>query len=317
MEYRRLGGSDLEVSLIGLGCNNFGGRLDEAQTRRVVHGALDAGVTLFDTADVYGNRGDSERFVGKALGRERERIVLASKFGLPMDDTTGVRRGARDYVRSAVEASLKRLGTDRIDLYQFHRPDPQTPIAETLEALDELVRDGKVLHVGCSTMDATQLREADDTARAGRLGRFVTCQLEYSLLRRGIEAQQAVALSERNIALLPYYPLANGLLTGKYADGTLPRGTRLANSPKLVEQYLTPSNRKTLAALQDLSRRRGLSMLELAIGWLAARPFVGSVIAGATTPEQVAANAAAAAAPLPPEIVAELDDLTADPETDR
>lgn len=284
METRRIG--SLEVSVVGLGCNNFGRRLDAAATRTVVDAALDAGVNFFDTADMYGGT-RSEEFLGRALAGRRERAIVATKFGWAIDET---RKGASAaYVKRAVEDSLRRLGTDRIDLYQLHKPDPATPIAETLGALGELVRAGKVRELGCSNFSAAQLEEAADAAGDGP--RFVSLQNEYSLLHREPEAEVLGACSRLGVGFLPYFPLANGLLTGKYRRGRpLPTGTRLVEPGRAAidERAL-----ETVERLVAFAEERGHTLLELAFAFLLARPAVASVIAGATRPEQIRANAAA------------------------
>ncbi len=287
---RRLGTSGLVVSVVGLGCNNFGRRIGLDQTRDVVRAALDAGVTLFDTADIYG---DSEDLLGQVLGPQRNDIVLATKFGLPMGGALGPdwdARGSRRYIRKAVESSLRRLNTDWIDLYQFHTPDPATPIEETLAALHELVLEGKVRYIGCSNFAGWQVADADWIARSGDLTRFISAQNHYSLIERGVEAELTPACERFGLGILPYFPLANGLLTGKYRRGeAAPEGTRLASR----EGWLTDQRFDQVEALQRYADERRLSMLDVAIGGLAAQPAVGSVIAGATKPEQVVANVAA------------------------
>jgi aryl-alcohol dehydrogenase-like predicted oxidoreductase len=287
MDTRRIG--SLEVSAVGLGCNNFGSRLDERRTAEVVHAALEAGVTLFDTADVYGAT-RSEAYLGRALGDRGDGAVIATKFGMALDPE---RQGARPaYVRRAVEDSLRRLGTDRIDLYQLHRPDPRTPIADTLGALDELVRSGKVREIGCSGFTADQLREARRAAGAGTP--FASVQNEYSLLVREAEREVLPECARQGLAFLPYYPLASGLLTGKYWPGEAPPpDSRLATNQTWAARFLTDRNRRLAESLRAFAEGRGRSLLELAISWLLTRPAVASVIAGATTPEQVAANAVA------------------------
>ncbi len=228
MELRKIGGSDLLVSAVGLGCNNFAVRCDFEQSRAVVDQAIASGVTLFDTADNYGNRGGSEEFLGRILGSRRRDVVIATKFGSPMDDAGLLKGASRRYVMTAVEASLKRLKTDWIDLYQLHRPDPATPIEETLRALDDLVRQGKVRYIGASNFTAAEVIEADRIARTHELHRFVSMQNEYSLLARAVEHEFIPALRSCGLGLLPYYPLASGLLTGKYQLGNAPKGSRLA-----------------------------------------------------------------------------------------
>ena len=294
MQIRNLGASGLRVSAIGLGCNNFGGRLDLEASRTVIHRALDAGITLFDTADIYGGRGGSETVLGKVLGPRRQEIVLATKFGGAMDDAGRLKGAARGYIVHAVEASLRRLQTDWIDLYQIHYPDPLTPIEETLRALDDLIHAGKVRYIGCSNLPAWQMVEAQWTARDRRLTPFASGQYEYSLLVRQLEAELLPAIEAYRMGLLPYFPLANGLLTGKYHAGrSAPAGTRLATSKGLAARYLTPGNLELSARLEGFAQERGHTLLELAFSWLLSRPQVASVIAGATRPEQVSQNAAA------------------------
>jgi aryl-alcohol dehydrogenase-like predicted oxidoreductase len=309
MEQRYLGRSGLKVSEVGLGCNNFG-VLDIEASRKVVHRALDLGVTLFDTADVYGNRGGSETQLGEILGARRKDIVLATKFGMPMDDA-GSTGASRRYIVSAVEASLKRLKTDWIDLYQVHRPDPETPIEETLSALDDLVRQGKVRYVGCSNFAAWQVVDAQWTASDRRLGHFVSAQDEFSLLVRDIERELVPALAAKGLGLLPYFPLASGFLTGKYARGAeMPAGTRMALMKRLSDRFMTDKNWQTVEKLEAFCTHRGHTMLELAFNWLLAKPVVASVIAGATKPEQIEANVKAVGWKLTPEELAEIDGLT-------
>lgn len=284
MEKRRIG--SLEVGLVGLGCNNFGGRLDAARSTAVIHAALDAGITLLDTADVYGGTA-SEEIIGDALRGRREGVVLATKFGMPLPSGGG---GAKpDYVRSAVEASLRRLKTDRIDLYQLHRPDPSTPIGDTLAALDELIRAGKVREIGCSNFSAAQLAEAREASKGAR---FVSVQNEYSLLVRDVEKEVLPATQAAGLAFLPYFPLASGLLSGKYKRGEPPpAGTRLASATN--GRFLSDTNLARAEALSAFAESKGHTLLELAFSWLATRPAVASIIAGATSPAQIAANVAA------------------------
>jgi aryl-alcohol dehydrogenase-like predicted oxidoreductase len=293
MRYRPLGRSGLIVSVVGLGCNNFGGRLDLERARPVVDAALEAGVTLFDTADIYGEQGGSETILGELLHDRRDEVVLATKFGMDMHGKNGEDhgvRGSRRYIRRAVEASLRRLRTDYIDLYQYHEPDGVTPVEETLEALSELVADGKVRYVGSSNFAAWQVAEAEWTSRARGLARFISAQNEYSLLDRSVEPELVPACERYGVGLLPFYPLANGLLTGKYRRGEpAPRGTRLAAR----KQVLDNADFDRIEALEAFADQLGRSVLELAIGGLAARPGVSSVIAGATTAEQIRANVAA------------------------
>jgi aryl-alcohol dehydrogenase-like predicted oxidoreductase len=312
VQERNLGRSGLRVSVVGLGCNNFGGRIDLEATREVVHKALDLGVTLFDTADAYGERGGSETCLGEVLGPRRKDIVLATKFGMPMDEAERLKGGSRRYVVSAVEASLRRLKTDWIDLYQLHRPDPLTPIEETLSALDDLVRQGKVRYVGCSNLPAWQVVEAHWTARERRTVAFASCQDELSLLVRGAEAELIPAIEAYDLGLLPYFPLASGLLTGKYKrNQPLPAGTRLANTQRLADRYMTDANWPKVERLEDLCAEHGADMLELAFGWLLAKPCVSSVIAGATKPAQVEANVKAAEREIAPALLSAANAATA------
>jgi aryl-alcohol dehydrogenase-like predicted oxidoreductase len=293
MEFRNLGRSGLRVSLVGLGCNNFGGRIDLAATRRVVDRAIDAGITLFDTADVYGNRGGSETLLGEVLGTRRHDIVLATKFGMPMDEAQTLQGGSRRYIMRAVEASLARLKTDWIDLYQLHRPDPLTPLEETLRALDDLVRQGKVRYIGSSNFDAWQVADAAWLSRHHALAPFVSVQNEFSLLARGQSAPLLPALEAYGVGLLPYFPLAGGLLTGKYHRGEpLPPG-RLQTTKGSSDRFLTERNWALMEQLREFAAARGHTLIELAFGWLASHPAVSSVIAGATKPEQIDANIAA------------------------
>jgi aryl-alcohol dehydrogenase-like predicted oxidoreductase len=296
------------VSTIGLGCNNFGGRIDQAATKAVIHKALDLGITLFDTADVYGERGGSETLMGGILGDARKRIVLATKFAMPMDDSGEKLGGSRRYIMAAVEDSLRRLKTDYIDLYQMHQTDPRTPIEESLRALDDLVRHGKVRYIGCSNFPAWQMTEAAWTARsAGTVG-FVSCQDEYSLIHRKPEEELLPAARKLGFGLLPYFPLASGLLTGKYRRNVaLPVGSRLAGTQRLADRYLTDRNWAMAEKLGDFVESRGRTMLELAFSWLLARTPVASVIAGATRPEQLEQNVRAGRWVLTPEELAEID----------
>ncbi|MFO1281668.1 MAG: aldo/keto reductase [Burkholderiales bacterium] len=312
MRLKRLGRSGLKVSEIGLGCNNFGQRLDLEATRRVVHRALDLGVTLFDTADSYGNRGGSETQLGEILGARRKDIVLATKFGWPMDDVGVLRGGSRRYLMRAVEDSLRRLKTDWIDLYQFHTPDPDTPIEETLRAQDDLVRQGKVRYLGCSNVAGWQIADTAWIARTEGLAPFVSVQNEYSLLARGVETEVMPAMERFGLGLLPFYPLAGGLLTGKYRRGApLPKGARLTDTQRSADRFLTERNWTVVQALQTYAEARGRSLLDLAIGWVVAKPGVASVIAGATSAEQIEANVAAAARAPGADEMAELDRISA------
>jgi aryl-alcohol dehydrogenase-like predicted oxidoreductase len=289
VRYRSLGQEGPEVSVVGLGCNNFGGRVDEQGTRAVVDAALDVGITLLDTADVYG-KGLSEEYLGKALEGRRDRVVLATKFGNPMSDGEQLPLGSPAYIRKAVAASLQRLRTNWIDLYQYHRPDGVTPIEDTLGALNELVEEGTVRFIGSSNFNARQIEEADRIAAEYGWVRFVSAQNEYSLLEREVEEELLPTCERLGIGFLPYFPLASGLLTGKYRRGEpAPPGTRLEGRP----ERLTPEVFDRLEALERYAEERGISLLDVAIGGLAAQPAVASVIAGATKPEQVRANAAA------------------------
>ena len=311
MELRKVGDTDLLVSVVGLGCNNFGGRLDLEGSRLVIDRALERGVTFFDTADSYGNRGGSETILGQTLGRRRDAIVLATKFGWPLDKE-GKRKGAsRTYVISAVEDSLRRLRTDRIDLYQQHLPDPDTPIEETVRALESLVRQGKIRYVGCSNFNVEQFAEARAVATNLGAPGFVSCQNHYNLITRGIEKTLIPELQRQGASLLPYAPLAAGLLTGKYRrDKPMPAEARLTKSPGQADRYLNPTTWDVIESLIAFSSARGRSLLELAVAWLAARNPVCSVIAGAMSPQQVDANVAAVAWRLTTEELDEIDRLT-------
>jgi aryl-alcohol dehydrogenase-like predicted oxidoreductase len=304
MNYRRLGDSGLVVSAVGLGANNFGRRIDIDATRAVVDAAFEVGITLIDTADIYG---ESEAFLGEVLQGRRDEVVLATKFGM---DTRGANgpdwgaRGSRRYIRKAVERSLRRLRTDWIDLYQMHAPDPSTPLEETISALSDLVREGKVRYVGSSNFSGWQVTDADWIARTEGHERFISAQNEYSLLDRRVERDLSPALVHHGIGLLPFFPLANGLLTGKYRRGErTPEGTRLANRP----EYLTDARFDVVEALEAFAERQGVTLLDVAIGGLLAQPAVASVIAGATKPEQVKANAAAGSWIPDDQALAELD----------
>jgi len=293
MEQRRLGSSGLKVSAVGLGCNNFGMRCDAEQTRAVVSHALEHGVTFFDTADVYG-RGASETLLGQALGARRKDVVVASKAGMPMGRSPLERGGSRRYILQACEASLTRLGTDYIDLYQLHAPDPETPIEETLEAFDQLVRAGKVRYVGCSNFKGYQLVDALWTSRSRGLSRFVSAQNPYNLLERTLRHELLPACSAHGVGILPYFPLANGLLTGKYRRGEAPdKGWRLGLMGDRAKALLSDPTFDKLERLEAFARERGKGLLDLAFAFLLSQPEVASVIAGATKPEQVQGNTAA------------------------
>ncbi len=313
MEYRTLGRSGLEVSLVGLGCNAFGGwkpSLDTEGARKVVHAALDAGITLFDTSNSYGIDGGSELTLGETLGDRRKDIVLATKFASPMDREKSTRfNGSRGYIMKAVEDSLRRLKTDWIDLYQYHFPDPLTPIEETLRALDDLVKSGKVRYIGCSNLPAWQLVDADWTSRHWGLNRFLSTQAELHLMSRDAERQLLPALDHIGVSLLPYFPLASGLLTGKYRKGqSVPEDSRL--SQPRFQSRLTDEKLDTVERLIVFAEQRGHSLLELAMSWLAMKPQVASVISGASKPEQVKANAEAVGWKLTAEDLTELDEIT-------
>lgn len=303
MDRRRIG--SLDVSVVGLGCNNFGMRLDQAGTSAVVEAAIGAGVNFFDTADIYGGT-KSEEYLGRALKGRRDEVVIATKFGMAVD---AVRQGARpEYIARAVEDSLRRLGTDHIDLYQLHQPDPATPIADTLGALDALVRAGKVREIGCSNFSVAQLREADAAVSAGG-ARFASVQNEYSLLHRAPERDVLPECERRGMSFLPYFPLASGLLTGKYVRGVPPpAGTRLSQA-WAAGRFMSEDRLATVDALARCAAARGHSILDLAMSWLLRQPAVASVIAGATTPVQVRANVQAAAWTLDADIVAAVDRL--------
>lgn len=309
MQTRSIG--SLEVSVVGLGCNNFGGRIDADATDRVVAAALDAGITLFDTAEVYGGGGTSEELLGRALGDRRDEVAIATKFGMEIPDRVpgGASPGR---VRDAVEGSLRRLGTDRIDLYQLHRPDPDVPIAETLGALDELVAAGKVVEIGHSNLDGAQIDEAEQTAADLDSARFVCAQNRWSVLDREVEDDVIPAVHRLGLAFLPYFPLSSGVLTGKYRPDREPDpGWRLASIPEdRRRNFLDDDRLAVVAELTDFAEARGHTILELAFSWLLAHDVVASVIAGATRPEQVAANAAAATWALTDDELAEVDRIT-------
>lgn len=308
MKLRNFGRSGLQVSEVGLGCNNFGGRIDFDASKKVVHAALDAGIDFFDTADSYGNKGGSESILGRALGDTRKDIVLATKVGSTMDEA-GTRRGAsRRYILSAVEDSLRRLDTDWIDLYYIHWPDPRTPIDETLRALDDLVRQGKVRYIASSNFPAWQVVEAEWVARELGTNHFIGAENEYSLLERDAERELLPALADYDLGMVPYFPLASGLLTGKYQrDEAAPKDSRLAQWSRLGERYLTADNWNVVERLQTFCEQRDHGLLELAFSWLLARPQVASVIAGATRPEQVEQNVKAAQWRLTADDLAEID----------
>ena len=311
MEIRNLGRSGLRVSAIGLGCNNFGARIDDDAGKAVIHKALDLGITLFDTADVYGEKGGSETTMGKILGADRKRIVLATKFANTMDDEGRLKGASRGYIMAAVDASLRRLQTDWIDLYQLHLPDPLTPIEETLRALDDLVRSGKVRYIGCSNVVAWEVADAAWTAKTAGLNPFISCQDEYSLLVRNAEASLLPAARRYGMGLLPYFPLASGLLTGKYRrNAALPPGARLTKTQRLADRYMTERNWSVTEKLHDFAEAKGHTLLELAFSWLLAQSPVASVIAGATAPAQVEQNVVAGQWSLSAAELAEIDVIT-------
>lgn len=293
---RPLGDSDLQVSVVGLGCNNFGRRVDLVGAHAVLDAAIDCGVTFLDTADIYGSAGASEELIGHALEGRRDKVLIGTKFGMdfgPAEGKPDAPGGSAEYIAWAVEGSLKRLQTDVIDLYQYHEPDGVTPIAETLGALDELVSKGTVRAIGCSNFSAAQLEEAEQVARDAGYRHFVSLQNDYSLIKRGLEADVAPVCERYDVGILPFYPLASGLLSGKYRrDEAAPPNSRLAER----EQIATQEQFDAIESLEEFARDRGLSLLEVAIGGLAAQPQVASIIAGARTPEQVRANADAALA---------------------
>ncbi|MET0404040.1 MAG: aldo/keto reductase [Cystobacter sp.] len=303
METRKIG--SLDVSVVGLGCNNFGWRIDAAATATVVDAALEAGIQFFDTATLYGG-GQSEEFLGRALGKRRSRVIIASKFGHPQE---GTGKGGRPaYLQEAIETSLRRLGTDYIDLYQLHMPDPEVPIADTLGALEALVRAGKVREIGCSNFSATQLREAAREVKPGA-ARFVSVQNEYSLLHREPEAEVLPEAGRSHVAFLPYFPLASGLLTGKFRPGQgAPEGSRLSDAG-MKGRFVSEEKVARTEELRRFAESRGHTLLELAFSWLLARRPVASVIAGATSAGQIRANAAAAGWRLDPEELAKVDAL--------
>jgi aryl-alcohol dehydrogenase-like predicted oxidoreductase len=309
MDFRRLGDSGLKVSEVGLGCNNFGMRIEQAETDAVVSAALEAGINFFDTADIYGGT-RSEVMLGQALGARRHEIVLATKFAMPVGSSHEQRGGSRRYVIKAAEASLKRFGTDYIDLYQMHQPDPDTPIEETLRALDDLVTSGKVRYIGNSNFAGWQIADADWTARGAGFNRFVAVQNNYSLLERKVEFEVIPACERFGLGLLPFFPLASGLLTGKYRRGEAPgQDTRLAAWGARGAAALNEKNFDRLETLSAWAEAREHNLLELAFAWLLGHPAVSSVIAGATRPEQVKANATARAWRLTSEEMGEVSAL--------
>ncbi len=311
MAAQLLQGTDLPFSTLGLGCNDFGVRLDLAAASAVVDAAIDCGVTVFDTADVYGKRGGSETILGQALGTRRKDILLVTKFGVAMDDEGRLKGGSYGYVMSAVEASLRRLRTDWIDVYYYHRPDPATPLEETMRALDQLIRQGKVRYIGCSNMSAAQVAQAQAVSQTHDLHRFVCCQDQYNLLARQIESELIPELEKQRLPLLPYFPLASGMLTGKYQFGApIPNGARLSQK-RYSDRFLNDRNFAIVEELKEFCAQRGRSMLELAFGWLLTKSVVGGVIAGASTPQQLRQNVAATAWRLDSVEMAEVNKISA------
>jgi aryl-alcohol dehydrogenase-like predicted oxidoreductase len=314
VEKRKIG--SLEVSIVGVGCNNFGMRIDEEATRAVVDAAIDEGINFFDTADVYGGRGKSEEYLGKALGSRRDDVLIATKFGSPMSDDGQSQGGSPRWIKQAVEDSLRRLGTDRIDLYQHHFPERETPFDETLGALDELVRAGKVREIGCSNYAGKHIDKCVRISADKGLAKWASAQNNYSLLERGPEQDLIPACERNGLAFLPYFPLASGLLTGKYkSKEDRPEGTRITlmaqAMPERAEQVLTEENFAVIGKLRAYAEERGHTLLELAMSWLASKPIIASVIAGATKPEQVKANVTAAGWKLTDEEMAQVDELAA------
>ena len=310
MDKRKIG--DLEVTIIGIGCNNFGSRLDSASTNAVVHAAMEVGINFFDTADVYGD-GVSEEYLGKALGSRREEVIIATKFGAQLGDDPSQSGASPRWIEKAVEGSLRRLGTDYIDLYQVHKPDENTPTEDTLEALDHLISSGKVRQIGCSNYSKAQIEDALSTSRERALAQFASVQNEYSLLHREPEENGVIEACLKNqLALLPYFPLASGMLTGKYTRGKeAPAGTRLAGmSASRAERFTNAQNFELTERLEAFAKERGHTILELAISWLVAQPVVASVIAGAMRPEQVRANAEGAKWELATEDLEGIDRMT-------
>jgi aryl-alcohol dehydrogenase-like predicted oxidoreductase len=309
MEYRTLGNAKLTVPIIGLGCNNFGRRIDYQRTERVINEAIEEGMILFDTANVYGG-GLSEEYIGKALNGKRHQVLLATKVGENLGDGPNQRGASSKHILEQIELSLRRLRTDYVDLYQIHLPDPETPAEETMRALDSLVRQGKVRHVGCSNYSARQITEAIEVTNSLNLEPFISVQPEYNMMNRNVENDIAPAAAKLGLGILPYYPLASGFLTGKYKRGVAaPDGTRLAVNQTTASSTLTDHNFNLLEKLESFSKERNCTMVELAITWLLANSIVSSVIAGATTPEQIKANAKAANCQLTAEEKAQLDSI--------
>jgi aryl-alcohol dehydrogenase-like predicted oxidoreductase len=310
MIFRNLGRLGPPVSMIGLGCNSFGSRIDLQAARCVIHKALDEGVTFFDTADRYGKAGGSEAILGQVLSTRRKDVFVATKFGLPMDEQGALKGASQAYISAAAAASLRRLKTDYIDLYQLHFPDPSTPLEETLRALHDLVEDGKVRFIGCSNLPASEVAEAQRITRRLELNAFVSCQDEYNILMRNIENELIPAIQEHGLGLLPYFPLASGLLTGKYKrNDPLPKDSRFSTWRKLADRYLTDANFTIVERLEAFCLERSRSLLELAVSWLASHHIVSSVIAGATRPDQVEQNAKACNWKLSPQDLRDIDSI--------
>ncbi|MPZ99159.1 MAG: aldo/keto reductase [Dehalococcoidia bacterium] len=310
MEYRNVGRSGLQVSVVGIGCNNFGRSMDPAETADVVHVAIDEGISLFDTADVYGAGGFSEEYLGRALKGRRHEVIVATKFGNRMGEGQLKAGGSRRWIMTAVEDSLRRLGTDYIDLYQIHRPDLRTPVEETLRAVDDLIHAGKVRYAGCSNVSGWELADAAWTAKSNNLNGFISVQNQYSLLGRRADQEVMPAAKQFGFGFLPYFPLASGMLTGKYRRGEPPpEGSRLSWIDQ-GDRMLNERHFDIVEQLEEFARARGHTLLELAFGWLASNPTVSSIIAGATRPEQVRSNAAAADWRLTVEEMAAVDEIT-------
>jgi len=310
MDYKTLGRSGLKVSVAGLGCNNFGAKCDQGETTAIVHKALDLGMTLFDTANMY-SAGESEKLLGKALEGHRKDVVVATKFRMSMGDGPYDQGASRRHIMIAVEDSLRRLGTDYIDLYQIHFPDDETPIEETLDALNDLVHSGKVRYIGCSNFSGWQLIEANRIAKERGLTEFISAQNHYSLLERTIEVELVPAARAYNVGILPYFPLACGMLTGKYKrNEDMPENSRLALREGLSDLFATQENFDITEKLEAFAADKGKTLLDVAIGWLASQDYVPSVIAGATTPEQIESNVAAANWKLSDEEISEVSNLS-------
>ncbi len=312
MQKKTVPGTNVEVSVVGLGCNNFGMRCDEDKSRAVIHAALDVGINFFDTADIYGQRGLSEQYLGNAIKwYDRSQVIIGTKFANPMSDDGDMKGASAKYIVQAVEASLERLGTDYIDLYQQHVPDADTPIEETLRALDDLVTSGKVRHIGNSNFTGWMIADADWTAKSEGLARMVTAQNLYSLMDRRIEREVIPACERFDIGILPYFPLASGMLTGKYTRGEAPaKGTRLAAFGDRGKKAMSDENFDKVEALQAFADERGETLIRLAMSWLAGKACIPSVIAGATSPEQVVQNAASVGWALSSDDLAEIDKIT-------